>query len=230
MIIGIHQPNYIPWIGYFYKIMSCDKFVFLDDVQYIKNSYINRNKIKTPQGDSWLTLPVYFKGNFGENINKIKLKNELNWNEKHLKTIEMNYKKSPFFQKYFNDLKEIYSIKYEYISDLNISIIKYILKVLDIKTEILLSSELQIEGSSTERLINICKALGGDKYFSGKGGEKYQDEDLYSENKIDLIYTDFVHPHYPQLWNEFLPNMSMLDFLFNCGEECVHIIKENNNK
>lgn len=225
MIVGIHQPNYIPWIGYFYKILNSDVFVILDDVQYIKNSFINRNKIKTPQGDCWLTVPVCYKGNFGSNINEVKINNELKWNDRHLKTISMNYSKAKYFNKYYEDIYNIIKSEYTYIDQLNINLITYFCKQLKIHTKIVKSSELNVNGNSTERLINICKTLKADTYLSGKGGEKYQDEDMYRKNGIKLIYTNFKHPFYTQLWGEFIPNLSILDLLFNCGEESIEIIK-----
>lgn len=226
MIVGIHQPNYIPWIGYFYKILKSDKFVILDDVQYIKNSFINRNRIKTPQGAAWLTLPVYFKGNFGDNINEIKLKNELGWKDKHLKTIEMNYKKSQYFDNYFNDLKNIYDKEHEFLSDLNTDLIFFFMDCLNIKTEVIKSSQLNILGTSTERLVNICKCLEADEYLSGTGGQNYQDEQFFKENNIKLTYSDFKHPVYQQLWGEFIPNLSILDFIFNYGDKCGDILNK----
>lgn len=230
LIVAVHQPNYIPWIGYFYKIMKSDIFVLYDDVQYTKNSYINRNKIKTPQGDCWLTLPVFIKGNFGCNINETQLKNELNWKEKHVKTIEMNYKKAPYFVRYFSGLKEVYEQNYEIISDLNIELIKYFMKSIGIETKLIKSSELDVDGSSTQKLVNICKAVGGDTYLSGKGGDNYQDQSLYEQNDIKLVYTDFIHPEYKQLWGDFLPYMSVMDFLFNCGDECMDILKSRSRQ
>ncbi len=121
MIVAIHQPNFWPWIAYFYKILRCDTFVFLDNVQYTKNSFINRNKIKTSQGYIWLTVPVSF--NFGQKILEVKINNNTDWRKKHLKTLELNYKKAIFFEEIYEIIKEVYyKEEWLYLIDLNIDL------------------------------------------------------------------------------------------------------------
>lgn len=225
MIASIHQPNYIPWLGYFYKIYKSDVFVILDDIKYIKNSYINRNKIKTPQGSMWLTIPVVYKADLKLKINEVITKDELNWNEKHLKNIEMNYKKTKYFYDFYEVFRDLLLKDYKTICDLNIAIIKKICEVLNIDTEIKLSSELKVDGKSTERLINICKITGTDTYLSGKGGKKYQDEELFRKNNIKLMYSDYNEKKYEQLWGDFLKKMSILDFIFNTGFDIKRIFE-----
>lgn len=217
MVVSVHQPNYIPWMGYFYKIKKSDIFVILDDVQYIKKGFINRNRIKTHQGISWLTIPVENKGNYGCNINEISIKNDLNWKEKHLKNIEMNYKKSDFFHDFYDVFKNCIMKDYDKLSKLNIDIIKAICQLLNIKTEMILSSALNIEETSTERIISICKAVGADSYLSGSGGAKYQDEKMFEDHSIKLKYSDFSEKQYKQLWGEFSGGLSIIDYIFNCG-------------
>lgn len=227
MIVGIHQPNYIPWIGYFYKIYKSDIFVVLDDVQYVKNSFADRNKIKTPQGDCYLKAPVEVKSAISKYCD-VRLKDELKWREKHLKTIEMNYKKSSYFKEVFEDLYEIYNSKeVTILGEFNSLIIEYAVKKLDINTEIIYSKDLNVDMGGTDRLLEIIKKCGGTKYLSGKGGAKYQDENEFKKNNIELLYTDFKHPVYEQLWGEFIPNLSILDLLFNYGEESLNIIKKS---
>lgn len=217
MIVSIHQPNYIPWLGYFYKIHKSDIFVFLDDVQYIRRGFINRNRIKTHQGVSWLTVPVESKGKYESNINEMKIKGDLNWKENHLRSIEMNYKRSDYFNDFFNIFKACLIKDHEKLSEMNIDIIKAICKLLNIKTEIILSSELNIKETGTERLINICKLVGADKYLSGGGGAKYQDEKMFKDNSIQLMYSDFHEKQYKQLWGDFTGSLSVIDYIFNCG-------------
>ncbi len=224
MIVAIHQPNFLPWIGYFYKILKCDTFVFLDNVQYTKNSFINRNKIKTSQGELWLTVPVTFS--FGQKILEVRINNNSDWRKKHLKTFELNYKKASFFEEIYEMIKNVY---YEddwlYLADLNIALILTISDYLGIKRKFIKASELEAEGKSTELLISIVKKLNGDVYLSGFGGAKYQEETAFEESGIKLLYYDFQHPIYKQLWGDFIPNLSVIDLLFNCGKDSVNMVR-----
>lgn len=219
MVVSVHQPNYIPWMGYFYKIQKSDIFVILDDVQYIRRGFINRNQIKTHQGFSWLTIPVENKGNYACKINEIKIKNDLDWKENHLKLIETNYKKSDFFNDFNQIFKSCLMMDYDKLYELNIDIIKIICHFLNIKTEFILSSALNINETSTERIISICKALGADSYLSGSGGTKYQDEKMFEDHSIKLLYSDFSEKPYKQLWGGFSGGLSVIDYIFNCGNK-----------
>jgi hypothetical protein len=225
-IVAIHQPNFLPWIGYFYKIAKSDIFVFLDNVQYEKNGFINRNKIKTPQNAMWLTVPVNFK--FGELINEVKISNHISWREKHLKTFEMNYKRSDFFEDVFEIIKGIYCSKdWQNLSDLNINLVEAVARYLGLNTPFVKSSTLGVEAKSTELLMQIVKKVGGDIYLSGFGGVKYQEETEFAKAGIKLMYSDFNHPAYKQLWGDFVPNLSVIDLLFNTGNESAQIIKNS---
>jgi hypothetical protein len=226
MRAAIHQPNFIPWLGYFYKIAHCDVFILLDDVQFSKNSFINRNKIKTSQGEHWLTLPVITSGKSGQLINEtILLEKEL-YIKKNLNSIRLNYTKSPFFEIYFYDFQEILQSAGPLISDLNIQLILWICKCLNIHTPMLKSSELNIDPylDSTKRLIAICETVNCNSYISGAGAVKYQDEELFSLNQIELTKSRFAPPVYNQLWKDFIPSLSVIDTLFNCGEETSQYI------
>jgi hypothetical protein len=224
-VISIHQPNFVPWIGYFYKILQSDIFIILDNVQYSKNSFINRNRIKTPQGELWLTLPVETSGKFGQLINQCIILNKPKTTVKIIKSLELNYSKAPYFQEYICDIKEIISNSNELLCDTNIVLIKYILNILEVKTEIILASDLKnIQGASTDRLVSICKELNASKYLCGFGGVKYQDEELFKQQNIILSTTTFKHPTYSQLWGEFINGMSILDLLFNCGSKAKDIL------
>lgn len=223
MIVAIHQPNFIPWLGYFRKMVESDVFIMLDNVQYTKNSFINRNKIKTPQGDMWLTVPVAFK--FGELINEVKINNESNWRKRHLKTLEMDYKKTEFFEQIVGLIEEIYYYKdWQNLCEFNTALVKSIAFYLGLDKKIVNASDLKVHGKSTELLIQIVKQVNGETYLSGSGGTKYQEEDTFVREGIGLQYCGFVHPIYPQQWGDFIPNLSIIDLLFNCGPSSQRIL------
>ncbi len=224
-IVAIHQPNYIPWIGYFHKMLNSDIFVFLDDSQYSKNQVINRNTIKTAQGGMYLTVPVLIKGQFGQTTLEVKIDNHINWRKRHWKSILMNYKKAKYFKLYSSFFEELYQMDWDKLSELNEFIVQKIADFLNIKMDFIKSSELEIKGESTERLVNIVKSVDGDTYISGIGAKDYLDEDMFTESKISLTYQDFHHPVYNQLCGEFKPKMSIIDLLFNEGPKSLEIIK-----
>lgn len=225
MIVAIHQPNYLPWLGYFYKIARADMFVLLDNVQYSKNGFINRNRIKTPQGAAWLTVGVLTKGSFGQSIKDVEINNSLPWASTHVKSIHQNYSKAPYFMDYIALLEDIYRQHWEKLADLNESIIKVICRALGIGgVEFKMASELDVSGQSTELLVGICRTLGADTYLSGPSGRKYIDEELFRNEGISLRYSDFKHPAYGQLWGDFIPDMSIIDLIFNEGERSLEIL------
>ncbi len=228
MIVGIHQPNFLPWLGYFYKLAKSDVFVLLDNVQYTKNSFVNRNKIKTSQGAIWLTVPVKIKGRFGQLVKEVEINNTVKWQKKHLKTLEMNYKKAKFFEQIFSGLEAVYYANdWSNLCELNLRLFKWVLSILKLEKRLVRASELNVEGESTQLLINVVKEIGGDIYLSGFGGAKYQDDESFKEAGITLAYYEFEHPAYPQLWSEFVPNLSIIDLLFNCGPESLDVVPHN---
>lgn len=228
MIVSIHQPDYIPYIGYFYKIFQSEKFIFLDDAQYSNDNMHQWNKIKTPQGECRLKIPI--KHVFGEKINEVTTRDELKWKEKHLKTIEMNYSKAQYFKDYFPKFKELLMGKYQNLADMNISINTWICENFDFNVKFLRSSEMNINTAKEDRVIDLCLAIGGDVYISGNGAKAYQVDEHYTQKGIELRYTDYHPVEYKQLWKDFLPNMSIMDYVFNNGfdfEKIISLIKEH---
>jgi len=224
MIVSIHQPVYIPWLGYFHKIARSDIHIFFDDVEYSKNNLFNRNKIKTPQGTAWLTIPVVYKNH--NLINQTRIDVDANWQKKHWQTIKLNYSRAPFFEKYERFFNKIYEQSWQYLSDFNMAMNKMIAEQFGIKTKFFVSSQLQVVGQSNEKLVNLCQAVKADIYFSGRGAvdkgvnpKAYLDSELFVKNNIQVQVQDFNHPVYPQLWGGFIPNLSAIDFLFNLGGE-----------
>jgi len=230
MIVSIHQPNFLPWLGFFHKMAQCDKFIILDNVQFARRMFFHRTKIKTSQKQAlWLTIPVHDR--YGEtNINEIIIDNSQNWKDKHLKSIIMNYHKAEFFSEYIKFFEEIFNDNWEILSDLTITIIKLLASVLEIKTEIILASDLQVTGKSTELLINLCKKVKATSYISGPSGKKYLKENEFEKNSIELIYHKFNHPEYNQLYGPFMSNLSVIDLLFNCGSESRNILLGKSEK
>ncbi|MFN3550196.1 MAG: WbqC family protein [Endomicrobiia bacterium] len=217
MKIAIHQPQYLPWSGYFNKLLKSDIFVFLDDVQYKKNEWQNRNRIKSSKGEIYLTVPVHYR--FGQKINEIKIDNKILWNKDHLKTIKYNYQKSKYFNEFFPHIENLLTKKYEMLIDLNISSIKTILSYLGIEKKIINSSDLKVEGEKTKRLINICRKLNAEIYISGIGAKNYLVVEEFEENNIKVIFQEYTTPNYPQLYGEFIANLSIIDMIFNIGKD-----------
>lgn len=219
MIVGIHQPNYIGYLGFFDKMLKSDIFVLLDDAQFSKGDFHNRNRIKVNSGIKWLTIPVKsgFKPIKETMINKDYKFSEMSWNDYHLHMFRDNYRKSKQFEPLSETLNEIYSENYDRLIDVNLKMINFIKQQLKIKTPVFLSSQLNIKTSSTQRLIDICKYFGADCYLSGRDGPKYMDISLFEKNKIAVAVQNFEHPTYTQQYGEFVPNLSAMDALFNVG-------------
>lgn len=215
MIVTIHQPDYIPYIGYFYKISKADVFVFLDDAQFSNDNMHHWNKIKTPQGELRFKIPVDY--HFGDPISKVRTKDELGWKEKQLKILEMNYKKSRYFNEVYPFFRELLLSSYESLADMNITINRYICYGFGIVPRFIKASELNIRSAKEEKVLDICTRLDGTEYISGTGAKAYQAEDHFKKRGINLSYTDYHSFLYPQLWKDYIPNLSILDFLFNCG-------------
>lgn len=221
MIIAVHQPNYLPYLGFFDKMRKSDIFVIYDDAQFNKEDFQHRNKIRIFNGWKWLSVPVEKKR---IPINKIKIKNEFTtwkgfkWNDVHFNDIKDNYKDTPFYKTYENEIMKVYKNKYENLVDLNMNFIYFLKKAFDIDTKIMFSSDLGLRSKSSERLSDIIQALGGDAYLSGSGGSNYLDTTLFEKKGIRVEFQNFVHPSYKQQYEDFVPNMAAIDALFNVGE------------
>lgn len=226
MIIAIHQPEFLCWPGFFDKIYRSDLFVILDTVQFRKNYYQNRNKIKTKTGWRWLTVPLK-KPVFGRKICDIEIAGE-QWKKDHLDVFYENYKSAPFYNTYIAGLKMIYEKHWQSLSPLNIEIIRLMLKYLGFQRRIILASELQSkEKNGTELLIDICKGLDADTYLSGEGGYNYLDLKRFEEERIKVIFRLYECPSYQQLFlteTGFIPDLSTIDLLFNCGQDSLNIL------
>jgi len=220
MIIAIHQPNYLPYLGFFDKMKQSDIFLIYDDAQFNKEDFQHRNRIRIYHGWKYLTVPVKKKR---IPIRKIRIRNELavkgtTWQESHLKEIEDNYNATSYYALYEDRLEAIYTDKYDKLIDLNMNLINFLKDAFDIKTKIILASELGFASRSTERLVDITDSLGGDVYLSGPAGHDYLDVSLFESRGINVEFQDFKHPVYKQRYDGFIPNMSAIDALFNVGK------------
>lgn len=216
MILTAHQPAYLPWLGYFGKIIKSDMFICLDSVQFEKNSFTNRNKIKTPQGANWLTVPVKMKGHLKIDLNQIEIDNRHNWRKNHLKAIYLNYKKAPRFEECYPKLDALYRKEYQFLSELCFDHFIFWLKEIGMThKKIIRSSHIPITSKKSDLILDLCKHFGADHYISGSLGKNYLKEEDFQKAGITIEYQDYKHPIYPQLWGEFIPNLSITDFWMN---------------
>jgi hypothetical protein len=230
MILSAHQLNFMPWIGFFYKMIQADKFLLADDVQYTTHGYTNRVEIKTIHGKKWLTVPVLTKGKGLQIIKDVQIENSQNWKHKHWDTLKLNYRYAPYFEHYAEFFNGIYEKQWKYLIDLNIHIINFLRAKLKINTPIYNSSELLLSEGTTERIVGMAKKLNCTLYLSGASGKKYMREKDFMEAGITLKYASFVHPEYHQQFGKFVPNLSIIDLLFNEGPNSGRILKDIKKK
>lgn len=220
--VAIHQPNYLPWLGYFYKISCSDVFVILDDVDYQSGnatSLTNRTRIKGPNGVFWLTVPVKSK-NKSRLIHDIQIDDSQDWQTKQEKTLNNFYGNHAYYSKYAEPIYKVIRKNYHSLSSLNTDLITLICEILEIKTQILISSNLGIfPAHKDEKIAALCKELGASHYLSGSGAKKYNRPEVFQTAGIELSYTNFVHPEYSQKYGPFVPGLSIIDSLFSCGPE-----------
>lgn len=217
MTIAIHQPEYLPWPGFFNKMLGCDTYVVLDTVEFSRGGFQNRNRIKLRGKAKWLTIPI--SGSTMIPINEIKIDNSKTWQRTHLDTLKQAYGKSRFFGELADFLNDIYARPFEKLVDANLAVIKYFMNFFGIKRNLVLSSEINPGGRRTDLLIDICRKLGADAYLSGIGGKNYLERDKFQEAEIKLMFQNFTPTQYPQSDGEFIPYLSVLDLIFNCGKE-----------
>lgn len=221
---AILQPGYIPWLGFFDQIIRSDIFIYYDDVQFDKHGWRNRNRIKSPEGPFWLTVPILTKGRFGQTNLEVEIDNRQLWARKHIASVIHFYAKAPYLNKYLPELTELLYSGWESLVELDIAIIKLFCEWLSIKKKILRSSDLKITGDKSERLVKICKFCGVKNYLSGDSAGAYLDVSLFAKNNISIEWQKYWHPVYRQMHGEFIPNLSVLDLLLNMGEKSGELI------
>lgn len=224
--VAIVQSCYIPWKGYFDLINLVDEFILYDDRQYTRRDWRNRNRIKTPQGTQWLTIPVEVKGRYTQRIDRTRI-GEPDWAEKHWKTLIHNYASAPHFDDYSGRLEALYAgTDSSLLSVVNRTFLETICDLLGIETRLSWSTDYEAEGSKTERLVSLCQRAGASTYLSGPRAREYMDERLFGEAGIELDYIEYSgYPEYPQPHPPFDHAVTVLDLLFSVGEDATRYMK-----
>lgn len=227
--VAILQSNYIPWKGYFDIIASVDEFIFYDEMQYTKNDWRNRNKIKTPNGLHWLSIPVATKGHLSQDVRIMDAKIvDKKWANSHWNTIKQFYRKAPYFKDYADIFEKIYKEceQEEFLCKVNYKFIYAINEILGIKTKISFSQDYGLIDGKTERLVDLVQKAGGTEYLSGPAAKDYIVSELFEEANIKLSWMDYSnYPEYPQLYPPFEHGVSILDLIFNCGPDVRKYMK-----
>lgn len=225
-----HQCNLYPYGGFFAKAASVDHFVIVDNTQYVKKEFHNRNRIRLSNGNViWLGIPVRNSGKYKQLINEVEIDNVQDWRKTHCRTLFLNYKKAPFFDKYFPELEKLLQMQWRYLSEFNIEIILLLFRLLDIQVPVCIASKEGISGKATELILDICRKTGSDAYLHGKHSRDYVDFPLLEHNGIRSYIQNFECLEYPQTGGgSFVPNLSVIDTLFNCGDKSKELLLHGN--
>lgn len=234
-ILGVHQPEFLPWLGYISKAAMCDVYFILDTVQFRKNYFQNRNKIriKNKKGWQWLTIPVLQTKKRLMNISEIKIDNKVEWRQKHLKSIKLSYQRAPYFDEIYPELEKIYhTYEGDFLVEFIVPIIKYAFNKFDVDVPVYRASEIKnmgfdLEGQKSDLLIKLCKVPGAKFFIFGQEGRTYVDRDRFSSQNIGVVFQKFDHPKYLQIHGEFIPKMSFIDLLFNHGKDSLKILNKS---
>lgn len=227
MIVSINQPAYLPWLGYFHRIAASDLHIVLDHVQFEKNSFVNRNKIRTNNGWCWLTIPLKTSGRFGDlAINGVEIDSAQRWSEKHWNSIRMNYSRAKHFEEYSSFFEIVFSQAWSRLNPLLRETTEYLLSTFGIKTRILFSSEIKPTERKSQMVLELCRQVGATHYLSGTLGRNYLDVGAFERAGIIVSYQDYKHPTYEQRHAGFEPFMSAIDLLFNCGQKSLGILMQ----
>lgn len=234
MIITIHQPEHLPWLGFFNKLAKAELFVILDSVQFEKNYFQNRNRILGSNGVQWIGIPAVNQGHMEKTIATTEIASVTNpkWKEKYLNTIAQSYRKYPFFADVYPVIEQAITLDTPYLADVNISMIRAFSEKLGFAPEFIRSSELGVEGLKSDLILDICKTVHASTYIAGPSGRDYLNMASFAEAGIEVVFNDFHHPAYPQRrTQEFVSHLSAVDLFMNCGyEESGQILMEGNEE
>jgi hypothetical protein len=218
VIVTIHQPDFLPWLGFFDRWLKSDLYIVLDDVQFIRRGWYHRDNIKTALGVKWLSVPVIKKGRYYQLIKDVEINNCENWRSKHLNTLHASYGRAPCFEPVYHSIKKIIQRQHRFLIDLNMELLRFCANMLEIDTPIAFSSQFQETAGGTERLVRLVKKAGGDVYLTGLGAKDYLNEEAFAKEDIQIRWQSFTHPIYPQLHGDFKRMLSVIDFLMMVPE------------
>ena len=228
MILTAHQPAYLPWLGFFHKIAIADKFIFFDDVKYDAEDWINRNQIKTRKGPLMLTVTVFASGDYKNNIASIKIKNSLPWRRKHWMTIQLEYGSSSYFKMYADFFYDLYSREWECLADFNLHMLEWFLKTLGISVVIQRANECSFSGKKSDLILDMSRKNNATAFIFGEQGIGYADKEKFRQCGVIPYFRLYKHPQYQQLHGDFIPNLSIIDLIFNMGPNSLEILMANN--
>ncbi len=225
MILSGHQPSYVPWLGFFEKLMNCDVFVYHDTAQFEKSGFLHRNRIKNANGPIWLTVPVQTAGYMHRPLNSIAIHQDTHWRKTHLKSIQISYARSRFFERYYPFFQQFYSIEWTNLVEMNVYFVEFVIKELELSTQVeFVSKHPEIAGYKSDFILSMCKHFNADCCYTGINGMSYMNTSDFKKAGISVEFQDFHYPVYDQLFGEFIPNLSIIDVLFNCGPELTRQI------
>ena len=230
MVLTGHQPNYLPYLGFFHKVALSDRFLIVDNVQFVKRGtfgWMHRNRIRTgsPQGWDWLSLPVLTKGRYTQKVSEAVIDPAVPWARKHWRAIEWNYRRAKYFKEYGAEFEALYEKPWKAFCELACALIELLLRLVGIPRTCDRTSALGVTGESTGLVLQMCRATGADTYLSGVHGRDYLDASEFSRAGVRLEFQDFTCPEYPQCWpGAFVPNLSVIDLLFNCGPDSRKVL------
>ena len=228
MILTAHQPVYLPWLGLFHKIALADMFISFDQVQYQPKDWNNRNKIKTPQGLLWLSVPVLRKGYLETTISDIEINNTEPWARKHWRSMKIAYAKAPYFARYSDFFEDTYDRRWETLVELNAYMLRWFLETLGIPVPVRSAGEWKFQGEKSGLVLDMCKQVVASQYIFGALGRDYADMKAFEKAGVKAHFQDYIHPVYRQLHGDFAPYLSIVDLLFNCGDESHDILLSGN--
>ena len=219
------QPGYLPWLGFFDQMRRADVFAYYDDVQFDKHGWRNRNRIKTPAGPLWLTVPVRHHGQGQPRILETLIDTRSNWQRKHVASLKQYYAKAPYASRYLPEIEEVLNRSWTHLAEVDIAVASVMAGWLKITTPAVRTSSLAITGPPSQRLIDLCRHFGATRYLSGDAATGYLDVALFASHGIEVAWQNYQHPVYPQQHGEFVPYLSAIDLLFNCGDQSAEIVK-----
>lgn len=223
--VVVLQPGYLPWLGFFDQIKRSDAFVYYDDVQFDKHGWRNRNRIKTPAGPLWLTVPVRNGGRHGQKILEVEIDNRMPWARKHVAAVAQNYARAPYLKQYLPPLEALLGRHWDSLVELDIAVVGLMCEWLGLRPTVARSSRLGIGGGQSERLLEICRHFEADTYLSGDSAKDYLDLDLFESAGVRVNWQNYRHPGYRQLHGDFMPYLSALDLVLNMGPESIQILE-----